>query len=146
MARTDDHPIQILFPDYKPAHASDMVEYLNKLAEGELEMGGTVPDKTELYPDPGEGKDLHREEEPHRNALGHEDAFHSSDTVFRESSNVRRGILDREFAQFKTQAGNEKAMMAANFAHVRSGDFEAHSAFLQPKTASLEERVKKIIK
>jgi hypothetical protein len=148
--KSDDHPVRILYPDYKPAYASEMAEYLHKLADGELEQGGEVPGKNEPYPDPGEGQDKHdlkREDPIARNRLGHEDAFHSSDRVFQESSQVRRGVLDRTFEQFAPQSGNERAMMAANFEHVRSGQFESHSALLQPKekTSSLAERVRKLI-
>lgn len=145
---SDDHPIRVIFPDYKPAHSSEMTEYLFKLAEGELDMNtSSVPGKTELHPDLGEQEDLKREDPLPKDRLGHETAFHSSDRVFQESVQTRRGILDREFDQFGPQGTNDRALMAANFEHVRSGQFEAHSALLQPKakTASLSERVKKLI-
>lgn len=145
---SDDHPVRILYPDYKPAYASDMTEYLHKLAEGELEMGGEVPGKTNLYPDPGEQQDLKREDGPVRDRLGHETALQPSGAVVDQAGEVRNGLLGRTFDRFAPEAGTERAMMAANFEHVRSGQFEAHSAMMQPKTkqASLAEQVKKILR
>jgi len=121
-----------------------------KLAlDGEPEVNeGSVQAKNTVYEDPGEGKDLH-EPEPMKRVDGHDEPFHDRESIHRESTDVRCGVLGREFTNFKAQQGNEGAVMAANFAHVRSGDFESHSALLQPKTKtgslSLADRVKKLV-
>lgn len=145
---SDDHPIRIIYPDYLPPHKSQLGETLMKLAlDGELEDNeASLKGENNMESQPPKGEDLHEQEPMHR-ADGREQPFHDRDSVFRESVETRRGILDREFAHFKTQQGNEAAVMAANFAHVRSGEFESHSALLQPKTktGSLQERVRKIM-
>lgn len=150
MALSDDHPIKIVYEDYLPAHKSEMSEYLFKLATDPETNEDSEPADTTMYPDPGEGKDLH-EEEPRKMVDGKDEPFHNNDEVFEESVDVRRGVLKREFETMEEAQKNDMALMAANFEHVSSGNFSSHSALLQPKTKTgsareltLSERMRKI--
>jgi hypothetical protein len=156
MALTDEVPnIKIAFKDYKPAQESDLAGWLEKQAEDPNPATSLKTDEdkssvgtNQVYEDPGErvgdGHDARWGETPK------EEPAHHNDNTFKESVNVRRGVLERQLSGFANAQSADQQLLADNFSNVSSGNFEAHSALLQSKTKtgsaepSLAERVRKL--
>jgi len=159
----DDSPknFEILYPDYKPSGRSDLGTWLAKEAETptpatalKSNENESVKGKNQIYEDP-EGRESGTGEgpwgEPPRMVDGRHQPFHQNDATFAESKNVRRGVLDRVLSNFAPAKKVTSEVMGKNFDHVRSGDFETHSALLQEKTKTgsrqetLGDRVKNLL-
>lgn len=159
----DESPknFEVLYPDYKPSHKSELGAWLAKEAMTPTPATATKDNETEsvkgknqIYEDP-EGRESGTGEgpwgEPPRMADGRHQPFHQNEATFAESKNVRRGVLDRVLSSFKPMQGVAQKTMGENFDHVRSGDFETHSALLQGKTKTgarhetLGDRVKNLL-
>lgn len=157
MALTDDVPIRITDPSYTTAANSDLSQWLAKEAAG----GGEVPETNEsvgtaaysdLYDDPKGRKDV-------SNVDGHwgkkthtteskVDPLHQNRGTFNASQEERHDVTGRALDSLPSAESNAQAVLSANFDHVRSGDFSAHSLLLQGKTKegqSLAERTRRII-
>lgn len=160
MALSDDHPIKVISPEYKPAGQGDLESWLGKEAElrskeaaGQLETN--ADDSTARYGDlydnpPGRvdggnhksswGEGAHKEK-------GKQVPFHNNDATYRAANKERRDIVARALDTFPAASAVDQALLAKNLEHAASGDYTTHSVLLQDgaKHASLEGRVKKLI-
>ena len=167
MALTDEVPyVQITSPDYRPAHKSELMAYLEKAAEDTNPATSLETDEekkpsgkaNQLYEDPGErsgeGHDARWGEEPHM-AGGRHEPFHNNDATYDSSVDTRRGVLKRTFENAPSIESSTQKDMSSLFDHVSSGDFMTRTALLQSKTKtssskhgntepSLSERVRKL--
>lgn len=142
MALSDDHPIRITDPLYKPAAQSDLAMWLAKEAEG-----GEKPENNEnvstvqygdLYDTPSTAK-MPPPPDP-KNA-----PFPQNTENYTLAQKERRDVAGRAYATTPAAEQADQALLSANFDHARSGDFTAHSVLLQSKTkeaaATLSEQV-----
>jgi hypothetical protein len=152
MALTDDHPIQITSPDYRPSHRSELEEWLRKEAEGGLKPEDNEAVSTTQY---SELEDKPKGRKDVSNIDGHwgegskSEPFHNNDETYAASQKERKDVSSRSFATFPAAAKADQALVSANFEHARSGNFTTHSVLLQDKTkegsASLSERVRSLV-
>lgn len=150
MALTDDRPLPCIAPNYRPAHESELQEWLLKEAEG-----GIKPDDNEatpkkpavdLYADPpgrkdGQNIDANWGEET-KGELNHH-----NDTTFEETKKDRVGALQKAFTKMPAATTQDVSAVTSLFEHGRSGRFTTHSAPLLGKAklaapASLSDRVR----
>lgn len=160
MALSDDPPIKITAPEYRPVGQGALETWLRKEAEeargrGKLENNedGQL-EASELFDDPdgrrdGANIDGRWGEQPHM-ANGRQEPFHQNNATYSESKRDRQSLVERAFGRFNEAQRSEQALLSANFDHARAGDFTAHSVLLQSKTKegsakSLSERVRGVL-
>jgi hypothetical protein len=136
MARTDETPIQVTSPDYRPSHRSELQDWLMKEAEG-----GIKPDSNEatqkkpvvdLYADPpgrqdGQNEDARWGEETQG------ELNHHNDSTYDETKKDRLGALGKAFTKLPAAQAQAGSAVSQLFDHGRSGQFTAHSAELLGK-------------
>lgn len=156
MARTDDRPIPCLLPDYKPAHQSELQDWLMKEAEGGIkpEDNENTPRKgaTDLYDDPPDRKDVSNIDGQWGEGSKAE-PFHQNDATYEQSKKDRHDVTSRAFDKLTVNEKADQAMVSELFEHGRSGQFTTHSVPLLTKTKegaaepqlSLSERVRKFL-
>lgn len=157
MALTDDTPIRITAPEYRPSGKGDLEQWLAKEAEGGIKPEDnedkSTTDYQELYERPegrkdGSNVDGRWGEGPHM-ANGRQEPFHQNDGTYRRSQTERHEVASQAFATLPAAESADRALLSANFANARSGNFTAHSLLLQGKTkegASLAERANEILR
>jgi len=64
---------------------------------------------------------------------GPKDPYHNSTGAHNNSIETRQGELSRAFSGTQQAGAAQKADVSQQLSHAASGDFEAHSALLQPK-------------
>jgi len=142
MALSDDHPIKVTAPDYKPVGQSSLESWLNKEAEGKLEAGRLASNEDEPI---AKYKDLYssatgsteERESPSRN----------NPVTFADADKERHDLAAQAFDTMPAASAVTKALLAKNLQHAASGNYETHSVLLhgQAKQASLADRVKKVV-
>lgn len=137
MALSDDHPIRIVSPDYKPSAQSDLAQWLMKEAEGGVKPENNEDKSTVDYGDLYETPKGAVQPQPNtpEHLLTNEHA---------RAQRERRDIAGRAFRTTPAAEQADQALLGANFDHARSGDFTAHSLLLQSKTkeaSTLNEKV-----
>ena len=155
---TDDHPIRITAPEYKPNGQGLLEQWLAKEAEGGIkpednEQVSTV-NYSDLYDDPkgrkdGSNVDGNWGEGPHM-AAGKQEPFHQNNSTYTASQKERQDITSRAFQTKAVAERADQALLSANLEHARTGDFTTHSVLLQSKTKegaapSLSERVRSLL-
>lgn len=151
MALTDEHPLPVLFSNYRPAHRSELQDWLMKEAEGGIkpEANESTP-KTptvDLYADPQGRKDGQNEDgnwgEETKGELNH-----YNDTTYDETKKDRLGALDKAFSKMPAAEAQAGKAVSQLFAHGSAGNFATHSAELLGKaklaTPTLSERVRNL--
>lgn len=114
MALSDDHPIQVTASNYKTAGDSDLLNWLNKEAEGTT---STVAD--DLYSGPP--------------AVPAEHEFPSAASAHADKQDMAQAVLNNAAGSTKA----DRALLAANFKAVASGEAESSAIALQgSKTAA----------
>lgn len=160
MARTDDVPIRITAPEYKPSGQGDLETWLGKEAADAQEARGrgkiedneqaSTVNYGDIYETPEGRRDGANVEgnwgEPPHMAGGRQEPFHQNDATYAVSKDVREGVVRRAFDTFPAAQQQAHAALAQNLDHARTGDFTTHSVILQSKTkegsASLADRVR----
>lgn len=149
---TDDNPLEILAPNYRPAHQSELGSWLQKEAEGGIRPASNdaTPRKptVDLYADPPERKDGQNLDA----RWGVEtpgELNHHNDGTFDETKKDRVGTLNRAFTKLPAASAQDGAALNALFDHARSGRFTTHSAHLLGKAKeaaapTLAERVRRV--
>lgn len=139
MALTDDHPIRITAPEYKPAGQGELESWLNKEAEKKNEAGqletdiDTSTDRyNSLYNEPAK-LDVERKADSLNKA------------TIEAADKARHDVAAQAFGTFAGASAVDKALLAKNLSHAASGDYESHSVLLHKKHAGLSDRVKKVI-
>lgn len=141
MALTDDHPIKVTAPDYKPVGQGALESWLNKEAATKLEAGrlsSNEDDSTASY------------SELYKSPPGHEDKpspTRNNPATYAAADKDRHEVASRAFDTFAAASAVDKALLAKNLQHAASGKYETHSVLLhgQAKQASLADRVKKVV-
>lgn len=150
MALTDDRPLPCIAPNYRPAHESELQEWLLKEAEGGIkpEDNEATPKKptVDLYADPpgrkdGQNIDANWGEETQG------ELNHHNDTTFAETKKNRLGALAESFTKMPAAKVQDASAVSALFEHGRSGRFTTHAAQLLDKAklaapATLSDRVR----
>jgi hypothetical protein len=158
MALTDDHPIKVVSPEYKPAGQGDLESWLGKEAEKKNEAGRLETNADEstvyysdLYDNPagrkdGGNNDSRWGEGPNKEK-GKQAPFHNNAATTTAADKERHEVASRAFATLPAASAVAKALLAKNLAHAASGDYESHSVMLhKTKQASLLDRVKNLVK
>lgn len=162
MAQSDDHPIKVTSPEYKPVGQGAFETWLGKEAEeaqaarktaaklGDNEDQSTV-DYADIYKNPPGRKDGSNGngswgEKPNMRK-GEQAPFHLNRTSVDNANQERRDVTARALDSFPAASAVEQAILAKNLAHAASGEYETHSVLLHGgvKQASLSERVQKIV-
>ncbi len=153
MALTDEHPMPVLFSNYRPAHRSELQEWLMKEAEGGVtpEANEATPRKgaTDLYDDPPGRKDVSNIDGRWGEGSKAE-AFHQNDATYEASKKDRHDVTSRAFATLKANEKTDQATVSELFEHGRSGQFTTHSVPLLTKTKegsapeTLSDRVRRL--
>ena len=154
MALTDEHPLPVLSPDYRPAHRSELQDWLMKEAEGGIvpETNESTPRKgaTDLYDDPPGRKDVSNGD-GHWGEGSQAEPFHHNDATYEATKKDRHDVTSRAFNTLKANEKADQATIAALFDHGRSGQFTTHSVPLLSKTKegsapseSLSDRVRRL--
>lgn len=162
MAQSDDHPIKVTAPEYKPVGQGAFEAWLSKEAEeaqnkrktaaklDDNEDQSTV-DYADIYKNPPGRKDGGNGngswgEKPHMRD-GAQAPFHLNQTSVHNANQERRDVAARALDMLPEASAVEQAILAKNLEHAASGDYETHSVLLHGgvKQASLADRVKKII-
>lgn len=160
MALSDDHPIKVTAPEYKPSGQGDLELWLgkeaaekSKVAAGQLDTN--ADESTVRYGDlydnpPGrtDGGNINaRWGEGPNKEKGKQAPFHNNDATFAAANKERRDVVARALDTFPAASAVDQALLAKNLAHAASGDYETHSVLLHDgaKHASLSDRVKKLI-
>lgn len=133
---SDDYPIRITAPEYKPAGQSDLATWLAKEAlaaqsgvKPEDNEGASTVAYGELYEPPvGATK-------PEKDPKGL--PFPQATTNYATAQNERREAIGNAYATTPAASAADRALMGANFDHVRNGDFESHSPLLSGQVARL---------
>lgn len=141
---SDDHPIRITEPSYKPSAQSDLAQWLAKEAEGgvkpENNEDKSTVDYGDLYETPAG-----LERPP---AVTKTSPFPHTPANYTMAQRERRDVAGRAYATTPAAEQADQAMLSANFDHVRSGDFTTRSVLLQSKTkeasATLADQVRSL--
>lgn len=160
MALSDDHPIKITAPEYKSVGQGDLEIWLGKEAEAKkLAAAPKLEDNEDtstvnygdLYDKPAgrkDGSNLDSDwgEKAHE-VKGEQVPSHNNDATFRAANEERKQVTSRALDSFPAAAAVEKATLAANLDHAKSGDFTTHSVLLgeSSKQASLSGRVASVL-
>lgn len=155
MALTDDRPLPCIARDYRPAHESELAEWLMKEAEGGIkpEDNETTPRKgaMDLYDDPPGRKDVSNIDGQWGEG-SKEEPFHQNDSTYEQSKKDRHDVTSRAFAKLPANEKQDQGTISELFEHGRSGQFTTHSVPLLTKTKegaasqlSLSERVRKLL-
>lgn len=160
MALSDDHPIKVTSPEYRPAGQGDFEQWLNK--EADLAKVAAAPklednedtstvNYGDLYDNPPgrtDGANLNASwgEGPNKNK-GKQAPFHNNDATFHRANEERRQVTGRALDSFPAAAAVEQALLAKNLEHAARGEYTSHSVLLHDgvKQAGLSERVKDIL-
>lgn len=155
--RTDDVPIQITDPVYRPIGQGQLETWLNKEAEG----GGVQPENNEsvgtsayddLYNDPPGRKDVSNvdgnwgKREPTHNG-NHIDPQHNNQGTYTAAQQERHAVTGRALDSLPLAERNARELLAKNLEHAASGNFTTHSVTVQgsSKESSVSERVRKLL-
>lgn len=150
---TDEKPLEVLAPDYRKAHESELFDWLKKEAEGGIkpEDNEATPKKpaVDLYADPPDRKDGQNLDA----SWGEEtkgELNHVNNATFAETKLDRQGALNRAFTKMPEAASQAGAALDALFDHAKSGRFTANSAPLLGKAKeaaapTLGDRVKRVV-
>lgn len=157
MALTDDHPIKVTSPEYKPVGQGDLESWLGKEAEKKEEAGRLATNAddsnvnySDLYDNPpgrtdgGNGNSSWGEGPNKTN--GKQDPFHNNAATFAAANKERRDVVARALDTFPEASSAAQALLSKNLSHAASGDYTTHSVLLHDKAkhASLVERVRKL--
>lgn len=149
---TDEKPLEILAPDYRKAHESELFDWLRKEAEGGIkpEDNEVTPKKpaVDLYAAPPDRKDG-------QNIDGHwgeetkGELNHVNNATFAESKKNRQEALNKAFAKMPVAVSQAGSDLNALLDHAKSGRFTANAAVLLGKAKeaaapSLADRVKRV--
>lgn len=157
MALTDDRPLLCVAPNYRPAHESELQEWLLKEAEGGIkpEDNERTPRKgaTDLYDDPPGRKDASNVD-GHWGEGSQAEAFHQNDATYAQSKKDRHDVASRAFSKLPANEKADQGMISELFEHGRSGQFTTHSVPLLTKTKegaaqpalTLNERVRQLLR
>ena len=161
MSLSDDHPIKITSPDYRPSGQGELEQWLGREMDAKLASTPKLEDNedtstanySDLYDNPSGRKDGSNVDgvwgkKPHE-VNGKQDPAHNNNATFAAANKERQEVTSRAFDTFPAASAVEKALLAKNLDHAASGDFTSHSLLLQPGTkqasASLSDRVKSIL-
>lgn len=156
MALSDDCPIKITATEYRPSGQGELELWLGKesaaakvaaapkLEDNEDESTAAYGD---LYEKPKDRKDGTNIDSRWGEGLGQESPVHNNAATFHDANQERRDVTSRALSTFPAASAADRALLSANFEHVKSGDFTSHSVLLhdQTKQASLSERVKNVL-
>lgn len=154
---SDDCPVQITDPAYRPSGQGQLEQWLAKEAEGGIKPedndATSTTNYSDLYDSPkgregGSSTNAHWGEEPHKDR-GKQSPFDQNDATYAASRRESREVSGRAFQTLPAASSADQKLLAQNLEHARTGNFTTHSVLLQPKTkegsASLSERVRHVV-
>lgn len=149
---TDERPLEVLAPDYRKAHESELFDWLRKEAEGGVkpEDNEATPKKptVDLYADPPGRKDGQNIDANWGEETSGE-LNHVNDATFAETKKGRQDAMAKAFAKLPEASSQAGSALNALFDHAKSGRFSTNTGTLlgKAKEASaptLGDRVKRV--
>ncbi len=138
MALTDDVPVKITSPDYRPAGQGALEQWLAKEAEALETNEDSKHEPVKLHDDPPAHKGP---------PTGKPEPFHQNEATYAESKEDRQEVTRQAFNNYDEAERHLQELLGANLDHAKSGDFTSHGVLLQSKTmegSTLDEMVRKL--